>query len=424
VLSGAGQQAGADLLSASAPTWWALLVALVLLRIVPVVASLALARSRRSARGVPLFAAAAAARTATRAQPNLIVVATTAQLTICLALAATEQRGQADGAWLQVGADARLQTAPGSAVDQLAERVAAAPGVRAAVAARVADGVPAASGQTSAVVRLVVVDSAAYERLLAVSPLPDAPQLARLRAGGPGTPALLRGGDPALREGLRIGWEDKRLPLNVVGTAPAAGAGQTPVVVVDAAAFAAAGAVADPGTVWAVGPGAARAVESAADETGDVVLREDALRARRDAPLASGLHHLALICGALLLLFAVLAIVIAAAVEAPTRGESLGRLRSLGLRAGQVRQVLVGELLPPVLLGAVTGTALGFACATWMFAPLALERITGQSLPPTVAIPWWTGLAVAALLLAGLAVTQVESMALRRKELAQLLREG
>ncbi|WP_426562032.1 FtsX-like permease family protein [Angustibacter sp. McL0619] len=424
VLSGGGQGSGADLLSASAPIWLTILGAVVVLRLVPLAVSFALARSRRSSRGVPLFAAAGAARTATRALPFLIVVATTAQLTLCLALAATEQHGQAAGAWLQVGADARLQTDPDGAVQQVAEAVAAAPGVRGAVAARVADGVPAASAQTSAVVRLVVVDSAAFERLLAASPLPDAPQLARLRARGPGTLALLRGGDPALREGLRIGWDDTRLPLNVVGTAPAVGTGQDPVVVVDAEAFAATGAVADPGTVWAVGPGAASAIEAAAARGGTVVLRDDVLQARRDAPLASGLHRLAVACGALLLLFAILSIVLAAWVDAPVRGESLGRLRSLGLRADEMRRVLGGELVPPVLLGAVTGLALGIGCAATMFAPLALERITGQTLAPVVMVPWWTAAVVAALLVAVLAVTQVESITLRRKQLAQLLRES
>ena len=43
------------------------------------------------------------------------------------------------------------------------------------------------------------------------------------------------------------------MALDVVGEAPRVGAATDPVVVVDAAAFAAAGAVADPDTIWAVG---------------------------------------------------------------------------------------------------------------------------------------------------------------------------
>jgi putative ABC transport system permease protein len=281
-------------------------------------------------------------------------------------------------------------------------------------------------------VRLVVVDPAAFARLLAASPLPDAPQLARLAPGAAtGTPALLRGGDPALREGLRIGWDDARVPLHVVGTAPAVGPGENPVVVVDAAAFAAAGAVADPGTVWAVGPGAARAVEAAAQDPagsagagGSVVLRADALDARRDAPLAAALRHLAIASAALLLLCGVLGVVLAAAVAAPARNESLGRLRAMGLRPDQVRRVLGGELAPPVAVGVVAGVALGVGAAVVMFASLALERVTGQTGTPAVVIPWWAPVLSATLVATALAVAQVESAQLRRMSLARLLRSG
>ncbi|GAA4346501.1 FtsX-like permease family protein [Angustibacter luteus] len=423
-----------DLLAASAPTWFAVLGALVVLRLLPPVAAFVLARSRRSPRAVPLFAAAGAVRTATRALPMLLVTVTAAQLTVCVALAATEQHGQSAGAWREVGADAQLQTDPDRGVGQLAQRVAGAPGVTAAVAARVADGVPAASGQTAARVRLVVVDAAAFAKLLAATPLPDAPQLERLAPGATtGTPALLRGGDPALREGLRIGWDDARLPLHVVGTAPAIGSGEDPVVVVDAAAFAATGAAADPGTVWAVGPGAVRALEAAAHGAaapgsagpgGTVVRRDDVLEARRDAPLAAALRHLAIASAALLLLFGVLGVVLAAAVAAPARNESLGRLRAMGLRPGQVGRVLGGELVPPVAVGVVAGLVLGLGSAAVMFGSLALQRVTGQTGPPDVVLPWWTVLLAAALVVAALVVAQVESSQLRRTSLARLLRGG
>ncbi len=162
--------------------------------------------------------------------------------------------------------------------------------MRAAVAGRVADGTLASSVSTGASVRLVVVDARAYERLLAASDLPDAPQLERLTATGgedAPVPALLLGGPPGLENGLHVRWgADDDVALDVVGEAPRVDATTDPVVVVDAAAFAAAGALADPDTIWAVGPGAPEALRAAAEEDpADTVLtlRRGAHRSPRRA---------------------------------------------------------------------------------------------------------------------------------------------
>ena len=88
-------------------------------------------------------------------------------------------------------------------------RWARRPACDAAVAGRVADGTLASSVSTGASVRLVVVDARAYERLLAASDLPDAPQLERLTATGgedAPVPALLLGGPSGLENGLHVRW--------------------------------------------------------------------------------------------------------------------------------------------------------------------------------------------------------------------------
>ena len=273
----------------------------------------------------------------------------------------------------------------------------------------------------------MVVDSAAYERLLAASPLPDAPALSRLReSSDPGdpVPALLLGGPSGLRDDLVVRWDDVALPLAVVGVAPRVGAVADPVVVVDAAAFAGTGAAADPDTVWAVGPGAAAAVRAVAASAGEVEVLSDVLSARRSAPLAAGLVHLSVAFSVLLLLLAVLGVTLGAAVEAPGRAESLGRLRSLGLGHRELRRVLAGELLAPVLAGAVAGLVLGVGCALTMLGSLSLERVTGQTTAPELVVPWWILLVVAALVVVVLARTLLESGRLRRASLAELLRGG
>ena len=420
-----GDDGSGDLSAASAPTWWAVAGTLVVVRVFPPLVRLVLHRARRSAGGVPFFVAARLAQTGARVLPLLVVTVTVAQLTFGIALTATQQRGQAEGALLAVGGDARLTTAPADSVNETAEEVAAAPGVRAAAAARVADGVRASSKDSAATVRLVVVDEAAYQRLLASSPLPDAPQLSRLdETGEGGVPALVLGGDAGLRNGLVVRWDDLTVPLTVVGVAPRVGASTDPVVVVDAAAFTERAPLADPDTVWAVGPGSAAAVRAVAAPTDAVELLTDVLDTRRDAPLASGLVHLAIAFSALLLLLAVLGVALAAASEAPARAESLGRLRALGLRHAELRRVLAGELLAPVVTGCLAGLVLGISCAVTTLGSLSLEQVTGQATAPELVVPWWTVVSVVVLVVAVLVMTQLESSRLRRTALAQVLRSG
>lgn len=419
-----GDDGNGDVVAASAATWWALAGALLVVRALPPLVRFMLARSRGSGR-VRFFALAALAQSGGRVLPQLLLVAAVAQLTMGLALVATEHRGQAAGALLAVGGHARLTDTPDPALVDAAAEVAAEPGVDAAVAARVEDGVRASSAQSAATVRLVVVDAADYRRLLATSALPDSPELDRLaKTGGGGVPALVLGGEPGLRDRMVVRWEDTTVPLSVVGVAPQVGASSDPVVVVDASAFAGGADAASPNTLWAVGPGAADAVQGVAGATATVSLYSDVLGDRRDAPLASGLVRLAVAASLLLLLFAVLGVVLAAASDRPSRTTALGRLRSLGLSDRDLRRVLVAELMTPVVLGVAVGLALGAGAAAAMFGSLGLERVTGSDVSPPLVLPWWPILAAAALGVTVLVLAGVESTRLRRTSLARLLRAG
>ncbi|WP_036508708.1 FtsX-like permease family protein [Nocardioides sp. URHA0020] len=423
VLDAAG--GGGDPTAASAPVWWAVAGALLVVAAFPTVADLLLGSTRRASGGVAFFAASRVRETGARALPLLVVTVTVAQLTFAVALTSTEQRGQAAGALLSVGGDARATVPSGVPATELARRVAAAPGVRSAVAARVDDGVQVSSLATADEVQLVVVDAVAYERLLARSALPDAPQLDRLAGRGDGVPVLLLGGARGLRDGLSIQVaDDQSVSLSVVGTAPRVQDTVDPVLVVDARTYARAGGVTTPNTIWAVGPGAAAAVRASAGPAGEVLLYSDAVAARRDAPLASGLVRLALASSTLLLLFAVLGVAMGASAEAVARGVSLGRLRSLGLRDDQLWRVLAGELVAPVLVGGLGGLLLGAGAAWAMFGHLSLERITGQVSPPDVSVPWWALLSGVVLVAAVLVLAHVEWTRLRRVSLGALLRGG
>ncbi|MBZ5740466.1 ABC transporter permease [Nocardioides mangrovi] len=420
---GTAQEGGWDgVTAAAAATMCAVAGTVVAVRLVAPVLRVAQRAAHRSTHAVGLLVTARLSRTATRVLPALAVSVAVAQLTFGISLAATEHRGQETGALLAVGGDARLTAAPDPDLETVARQVAEEPGVRAAVAGRVADDVQLVSARSAASVRLVVVDAASYARLLAASPLPDVPALAGLDTGDDRVPALLLGGTPDLQGSPVLHWQDAVVPLDVVGAAPRVDAAIGPVVVVDVGALGRAGVTATPDTVWTVGPGAADALTRAGGDVGSVTTYAAELDARRDAPLASALVRLAAASSVPLLLFAVLGVVLAAAAEAPARGQSLGRLRSLGLADRDLRRVLAGEVLTTVVVATLVGLALGLGAVAATFGSLSLERITGETRTPDVVLPWWTVLVAGVVVLSALAVALSEWRRLHRRVLAELLR--
>jgi putative ABC transport system permease protein len=419
---------GGAALPSSAPALGAMAGTLILLWLLPAGTRAALRRALRSRRPLAVFGTARAAATSARALPLLAMVACAALASFALTLDATADRGLADGAWQTVGADARLDVSPASGVDvdALAGSIAAAPGVRQAVAAQVVDGARVTTDSTLVTARLVIVDAAAYRRLLATTPLPDAPALAQLGSTGPGdVPALVRSGDGSLRPGTRMQLPRQGaspIRLAAVGTAPAAGeTGE--VVVVDATALAAAGAPAVPNTVWVTGPGAAAAV-AAHGAAANAVVRADLLRERRTAPLTAGLLRLAWASAAALVALGLLGLALGAAAGAPERWQTLSRLRTLGLRVPEARWVAAGELLPPVAVAAIGGPLLGIALAYLTFGPLALRLLASSGEDPAVTVPWWDAGLVAVAFLAAVAVVVPVESALRRQRLSEVLRAG
>ncbi|MFI6781118.1 FtsX-like permease family protein [Micromonospora sp. NPDC050276] len=426
-----GELTGDLVLPISALTLGTLVGALVLLRLLPLGARFALRQALRSRRPLAVFGAAQAATTAGRALPLLVLVSTTALASFALILGPTVTRGLTDGAWSTVGADARLDvgTEAAAATPALAERIAAAPGVEQVVVAQVTASAPVFTESTLLTPRLVIVDTDAFQRLLATTPLPDAPALSRLTAPGPGpgdVPALVRSSDGGLRTGMRLKLPRDDAPairLAAVGTAPSVG-GTNDVVIVDATALADAGPPTAPNTVWVTGPGAARAVSNSGVPA-DVVLRADVLRAQRVAPLTAGLLRLAWAAAAVLLALGLLGLTLAAAAGASERWQTLTRLRTLGLRPRDARWVAAGEVLPPVVVAAVCGPLLGALLARLTLGPLDLRLLTGQAADPAAVLPWWLlGLVSVALLVAAATVVPVESALRRRDRLSEVLRAG
>jgi len=445
----------ADQVLAAAPVLVAVAGALLLWRAVPPLLGGVLRLARRSRGAGPLLAVARARSTGS-ALPFVALVVVITLAALCGALAGTARVGLVDGSWNSVGADALVRTtAPDPSLAAVADQLAGADGVDAVALGRVQAsplfGVPGVEQ-----VRVLAVDPAAYDKLLARTPFGAAPELAVLadasraattRAVPDALPALVLG--PLLGSRPRLRWGDVTIDLQPVGEVPDLPSAQpdgTPsplTVVVDRAALtavvtaavaarakqtgsptvAAEQAAADPNTVWAVGPGASAAARTAAAPSGAQVLaREQWLSDRRSDPLAGGLLTIVALVAATCAGLAVVVVVLDAAASAPGRGQSLATARVLGLRRRDAARVAAGELLPPTLVAALGGMLMGVLLTGAIVAPLALRLVTGQSADPGVVLPWWATMPVALLAATVLAVVAVESAVRRGDTLAQLLR--
>ncbi|MFC0223826.1 FtsX-like permease family protein, partial [Nocardioides zeicaulis] len=425
---------GGDATAASAAVWVSVAAALLLLRVLPAALAALLAATRRLAGAVPLFVAARLSSTPGRALPTVAVVVAVSQLVLGVSLVVTLHHGQAAGARVAVGGDVRFDARPDPAVARLASQVASSPGVRAAAAARVEDGVRVSGSDGSALVRLVAVSPADLARVREASGLPggDLDRLAGDRLAGDGdgddddrVPALLLGGTAGLRRVPSLDWEGVRVPLEVVGDAPDPGAGSDAVLVVDATSLARAGVAAAPDTVWASGTGAAAAVSEAARQagaSGAVVTYAGELARRRDAPLPSAMTDLGVASCVVLQLLALLAVALAAASDAPERRSSVGRLRALGLPRRDLTRVLAGDLVAPVTVASAVGALVGAVCAHLALGSFALERLTSTRQPPAAVVPWWTVGSVVLLVCGAGLLAVAESRRVRGTPLARLLR--
>jgi putative ABC transport system permease protein len=419
---------GADTaLPASAPTLGVVTGALVLLRLLPAGTGIALRQSLRSRRALAVFGTARAAATATRVLPLLVLTTTTALAAFAVTLDRTTARGMEQGSWQTVGAEARLDLLPDptnpQATQQIAARLAARPGVTQVVPADITDGARVIADTDALAPALVVVDSAAFQRLLATTPLPDAPQLSQLKAGTKPIPALVHTTDGSLRPGMTLQLAEQQntalVQMRAVGTAPMVD-NLPEMVIVDAAS----GVPYSPNTIWVTGPGADAAVRTVAGK-GHAVIRTDVLHERHSAPLNAGLVALDWAVFGTLLALGLLGFALAAAASAPERWDTLARLRTLGLRTRDTRRVAAAELLPPVLAAAIGGPLLALLLVRLTFGPLALRTLTGQTADPAPLIPWWLlGVVALGLLAALFAVVAAEAAVRRGRRLSDVLRVG
>jgi putative ABC transport system permease protein len=381
-----------DLYASAAPVLLAVGVAVVMVRIYPlVVLGMLRLRGQRASAATFLGLARAARASASAVLPAFALVLALALVSFAGMVRGAVQRGEVATSWQEAGADAVI-TEPGTVSAALARAVAAVPGVRHVAAA----GVTLAGASSSRQFSLLAVDPGQYAALVVGSPLPQPPPAFTARARPGPVPALVSPG-LAAQVGHAVSVLIGGLTIQVRVVGQAAGMSAVPDLADDylvVSRQALGDAAPRLNTLLVGGPDLNRAALGAAvsryGRGGTVVLRSGLLAGLQRAPLQRG-AHLALAlgavaaacCGLLVLLLSLL-------LSASARRLALARMSTMGLSDGQARLLGLVELLPQ-LLAVLAG---GLACAAWLVpltAPALRLRIftgPGASVPVRIETNW------------------------------------
>ena len=121
---------------------------------------------------------------------------------------------------------------------------------------------------------------------------------------------------------------------------------------------------------------------------------------------------------------ALLAVALSVLADAPGRGRTLSRLRTMGLSTRQGRRLLVYELVPLIGVAVLAGGLVGVALPGLLGPALGLDAFTA-GLPAGTRVSPWLPAAALLLVVAALAVAvTVETLVNRRMRLGEVLRLG
>jgi putative ABC transport system permease protein len=441
VLRNEGPSSGNNgLYAGAAPVLVAIPVAIVLLRLYPLLAR-ELARIAGLTRGVVAFVGLTRA---TRTPPGTVLPAFA--LVLVLAMVAFPEmvstavtRSQVAESWQQVGADAIIQAPPNQAIPAgLQAQISSVPGVVSTAAAELDAGSLGAGTELS----VMFVDPAQYAAVVAAAPGPRFPLAALSGYGGQSgavVPAIatsaaapLVGTAPASVNvgGNSANFGGSTITIRLAGQTgvpelPGA-AGMTTGVVVLVPAQAASSPIV-PNVLLVAGPGldAARlsADVSRALPGASVTLRAAALAALTTSPVPQAAQTALTLGMATAAGFGALVLLLSLLLTAWTRDMTLARLATMGLRRWQAQLLQATETLPPVVAAAIGGVA----CA-WLLVPLVGSSLnlaafagTGSAAAVTVAVVPLVGSA-AGLVLAALLVLAVQAVITYHRGSARALR--
>ena len=443
----AGTSAGFDPLLAASPVLIGIAVGLLTVRLYPLpVRGLGWLMARRRDL-VPVLGLRNLSRHATAGYlPLLIVMLTVAIGTFSSVVQITIERSQLEASWREIGADYRIQSPSGGALDAALDPSSVA-GVQ-GVAAGMIDAdvsIETAPGKRASWL-FEAIDPATYPQVLAGSPVAIGmpawfAHAADPRPGTPSNPipAVLSTARPNGSEVMAIGStfqatiDGRPLTFRLGGTVDAFPGipTRTPFLIAPYPSVVASrqGSPRSPSVYFVRGPesiGASlRAMAGSGPGAATVISRYERFAALHEAPLVAGVVGGFAIALLVAMAYAAVAVASVIILHAPRRSREVAFLRTLGLADRQAVALMVLEQGLPVLLAVAMGLALGFGLA-WFLAPgIDLAAFSDPSSTVRLQVDPASLAAVAGLVVAVVAVAVALSSWLgRRLDVAQVLRIG
>jgi len=421
--SSAGQ-AGGDVYASTAPVLVAIPVAIILLRLYPLLVRLLLRLAGRRPGVTAFLGLARAARVpATSVLPAFAMVLAFSLVAFAGMVRAAVVRGEVAQSWQQTGADAVI-TVPNALSAAQQHAVSAVPGVQRTLGA----GLTTATAGGVRAITTVVTDPAQYAAMLAAAPLTPAPaSFANWRGSaaprGRVVPVLasaalaakLGRAPTALQvEGSRT---EKRLEVRVAGVAPAMSAivsitGPLTAGYVVLPQSALLGDAPPVSALLVTGPGLdgqalTKTVSKWHAGGSQVAVRGSYLDALEHAPLEHDAYSEIAFGGYAAAAGCLLVLLLTLLLSARSRELTLARSATMGMSAAQTRWLALIEALPQILSVIIGGLICALALAPLVGPALALSVFTGSTaaVPVRVEPAWLIAAAIGLLVLAIVTLT-------------------
>jgi putative ABC transport system permease protein len=406
-----------DLYASAAPALLAVGVAVLVLRLYPLLVRGVLRLMGQRAGPAAFLGLVRAARVSASATlPAFAMVLALALVSFAGMVRGSVLRGEVAASWQQAGADAVI-AGPGPVTAALQRSVAAVPGVRHVAAAGVVTGGLGSAG--TAQFDVLLVDPAQYSGLVAGSPLPPVPGqfTATSAARGPAGPVPVLA-SPGLA--AQLGHGTVTVLLNAVQLVTVRVVGQaadmsavfpsTGGYLVLARQAAARLRVAPDSllvTGQSLNESALQAAVSRHDAGATIVFRSALLTRLAAAPLRQGAYLALALGAAAAACCCLLVLLLSLLLSASARQLTLARMTTMGLSGAQARLLSVVELLPQLLAVLAGGLACALALVPATGPALSLTAITGyaSSVPVQIEPLWLVAVGAGLLVLAILTLT-------------------
>jgi len=435
--SSAGQTGG-DLYASTAPVLVAIPVAIILLRLYPLLVRLLLRLAGRRPGVTAFLGLARAARVpATSVLPAFAMVLAFSLVAFAGMVRAAVVRGEVAQSWQQTGADA-VVTVPNALSAAQQRAVAAVPGVQRTLAAGLTT---AAKGGGSAITTLVT-DPAQYAALLAAAPLTPVPASF---ADWHGSAAHRGGVVPVLASAAvaaKLGraptalelQSGQRIDVRVTGVAPAMSAivsitGPLTAGYVVLPRSALHGDVPPVSALLVTGPdldghALTKTVSKWHVGGSQVAVRGTYLAALEQAPLEHDAYSEIAFGGYAAAAGCLLVLLLTLLLSARSRELTLARSVTMGMSAAQTRWLALIEALPQILSVIIGGLICALALAPLVGPALALSVFTGSTAAVPVRIePAWLIAAAIGLMVLAIATLTGQTVVASRG-IARSLRVG